>query len=193
MSVGPEACIQYPDEQLIARCHSGDLDAFSEIYARYERQVFRYAYRLLANKDDADDIRQETFVKAYQAIGKFRSEAGLQTWLLKICSNLCRDRIKSWEHRKVEYHAEYRHDIACAHEHTGDPLCILERAETNGIIMRALQNLPINQREIIVLHDIEDKDYNEIADILGCTAISAKLRLFRARRNLQTRVKSLLE
>ena len=192
MLAAREAWMQYPDEQLVARCVAGDMEAFSQIYARYERQVFRHAYRLLGNREDADDVKQETFVKAYQAIGKFRSDAGVQTWLLKICGNLCRDRIKSWEHRKVEYHSEYGHDLACPHASSNDPLNIVQRTESTEIIMRALFELPIPQREIIVLHDIEERDYKEIGVILDCTPISAKLRLFRARRNLQNRVKSAL-
>ena len=192
MVAQPEAAMKGPDEQLVARCHAGDIEAFGLIYERYERQVFRYAYRLLGHKEDADDVKQETFVNAYLAIGTFRSDAGLQTWLLKICGNLCRDRFKSWEQRKVEYHAEYRHDLACPHSDSGDPHAILERAERTEIILQALHTLPLSQREIIVLHDIDERDYKEIGTILGCTPISAKLRLFRARRSLQDRVKSML-
>jgi RNA polymerase sigma-70 factor, ECF subfamily len=187
-----EAWMQNPDEQLVARCHAGDLDAFGQIYARYEQQVFRYAYHLLGHKEDADDVKQETFVRAYQAIGKFRHDASVPTWLLKICGNLCRDRFKSWEQRKVEYHAEYRHDLVCPHSHGNDPQTIVERAERMEIVLRALHSMPLSQREIIVLHDIEERDYKEIGAILGCTPISAKLRLFRARRSLQERVKSML-
>src|SRR5438034_8950251 len=97
--------MQGTEDQLVARCRSGDLDAFGQIYSKYERQVYRYAYHLLSNRDDADDVKQETFVKAFQAMQGFRSEASLQTWLLKICGNLCRDRIKSWDRRNVQYDA----------------------------------------------------------------------------------------
>ncbi len=62
------------EDQLVTRCRAGDLDAFSQVYDRYERQIYRYAYHILGHRDDADDIKQETFVKAYQAIGSFRSE-----------------------------------------------------------------------------------------------------------------------
>src|SRR5690349_17299729 len=82
------------EQELIARCRAGDLDAFGLIYARHETSVFRYAYHLLGHHDDADDIKQETFLRAYRAIGTFRGDASMHTWLLKICGNLCRDRVR---------------------------------------------------------------------------------------------------
>lgn len=176
---------------LVDRCRSGDMDAFSEVYALYENRVFRYAYRLLGHRDDADDVKQETFLKAYQAIGRFRSEASLQTWLFKICGNLCRDRIKSWEKRKVDYDggtsSELRHDDRLH----ANPQEIVERAQTNEIVMCALRGMPAASREVIVLHELEDLSYAEMADILGCSSVSVKLRVFRARRMLRERVQAL--
>lgn len=181
------------EEELITRCRGGDLEAFAIIYARYENQVYRYAYHLLGHREDADDIKQETFVRAHGAIGKFRSEASLQTWLMRICANLCRDRIKSWERRKVAYKADLPEPTwGVAHEET-IPHTAVERAETNALIMRALHALPAAHREIIVLHDVEEMSYEEIARILGCSNASAKLRVFRARRRLKERVSALLE
>ena len=176
---------------LVARCCAGDLEAFGDVYALYERKVFRYAYHLLGHREDADDIKQETFLKAYQAIGKFRSDASLQTWLLKICGNLCRDRMKSWEKRKVYYDAGLRSEDWQDDRISADPQALVERAQTIEIVLCALQGLPASQREIIILHDLEDLNYQEISVILGCSAISAKLRVFRARRTLRERVQIL--
>ena len=191
MIVSQRADMPVPEDKLVARCRAGDLDAFGEVYALYERQVFRYAYHLLGHREDADDIKQETFVKAYQAIGRFRNDASLQTWLLKICGNLCRDRMKSWERRNVHYdaglHAEEWHDES----RRADPHVQAERAQTTEIVLCALRGLPAPQREIIVLHDLEELSYQEISAILGCSAVSAKLRVFRARRMLKERVQIL--
>src|SRR5882724_7183056 len=185
--------MQGTEDQLVARCRSGDLDAFGQIYAKYERQVFRYAYHLLGHRDDADDVKQETFVKAFQALSGFRSEASLQTWLLKICGNLCRDRIKSWERRKVQYDARLDNDALSGDSYSEDPQEIVERSQLTDLIFRALRGMPAPQREIIVLHEIEDLSYEEIAGVLGCSRTSVKLRLFRARRCLKERVASLLK
>ena len=179
------------EDQLAARCRAGDREAFSQVYACYERQVFRYAYHLLGHREDADDVKQETFVRAYQAIGKFRSESSLQTWLFKICGNLCRDRLKSWEKRKVQYDAGLRSEEWRDEGYGSDPHALVERAETTATVLCALRGMPVAQREIIVLHDLEELSYQEIGEILGCSAVSAKLRVFRARRSLRERVQAL--
>ena len=184
--------MQGTEDQLVARCRTGDREAFAQVYARYERQVFRYAYHLLGHREDADDIKQETFLKAYQAIHTFRSESSLQTWLLKICGNLCRDRVKSWDRRKVIYDSTLRDENAPADAETADPRLITERAETISTIHKVLGGMPAAQREILILHEIEDLDYEEIAGILGCSRTSVKLRIFRARRALRDRVISVL-
>ena len=137
-------------------------------------------------------MKQETFVKAYQAISSFRSESSLQTWLLRICGNLCRDRIKSWDRRKVTYDSTLRDDVLGSTDESDSPQTLAERKELTGIILKALHGMPPAQREIIVLHEIEDLSYEEIAEVLGCSRTSIKLRLFRARRSLKERVTSLL-
>ena len=180
------------EDQLVTRCRAGDLDAFSQVYDRYERQVYRYAYHILGHRDDADDIKQETFVKAYQAIGSFRSESSLQTWLLRICGNLCRDKIKSWDRRKVTYDSTLRDDVLGSSDEDDSPQSILERKQMTEIIFKALRGMPQAQREIIVLHEVEDLSYEEIAAVVGCSRTSIKLRLFRARRSLKERVASLM-
>src|SRR5579871_2152635 len=185
--------MQVAEDQLVSRCRAGDLDAFAQVYERYERQVFRYAYHLLGHREDADDIKQETFLRAYQAIGNFRSESSLQTWLLKICGNLCRDRMKSWDRRKVLYDSRLEQDCLRGDPEAVDPHVIVARSQMTETIFRALRGMPASQREIIVLHEIEDLSYEEIAGILGCSRTSVKLRLFRARRCLKERVASLLQ
>ena len=181
------------EDQLVTRCRAGDQDAFAQIYAQYERQVFRYAYHLLGNREDADDIKQETFLRAYSAIKSFRSESSLQTWLLKICGNLCRDRIKSWDRRKVVYDSTLRDEQLGASGEAEDPYAVVARNEMTDTIFRVLRGMPEAQRIIIVLHEIEDLNYDEIAAILGCSRTSVKLRLFRARRALKERVMSLMK
>lgn len=188
-----EATIPTVDDHLVARCRNGDKEAFALVYAQYERQIFRYAYHIMGNRDDADEIKQETFVKAYLAIGGFRSEASLITWLLRICGNLCRDRLKSWERRKVHCDARLETDSFRGGEEGEDPYDIVERNQVNEMVMKALQGMPAPQREILVLHEIEDRSQEEIAQILGCSRTCVKLRLFRARRALKERVTSLLK
>lgn len=182
-----------PDQTLAVRCRSGDREAFGHLYTIHERAVFRYAFHLMGNREDADDVKQETFLRAYQAIEGYRNEASFRTWLFRICSNLCRDRIKSWERRNVAYHADFSSEIEQYESPDESPHRIVERAQTLQIIMNALQHLPVAQRELIVLHEIEGLDYIDIGTILGCNRVSVKLRVFRARRMLQERVQALLK
>jgi RNA polymerase sigma-70 factor, ECF subfamily len=185
----------YPggEDDLAARCRAGDLDAFAQVYAQYQLPVFRYAYHLMGNRDDADDIKQETFLKAYQAIGNFRSASNLQTWLLKICFNLCRDRMRSWDRRHVVYDSTLREEAFLTGSDILDPAAIAERTEMTETVFHSLREMPKAQREILILHGVEDRSYDEIAGILGCTRAGVKLRLFRARRALKERVALLLK
>jgi RNA polymerase sigma-70 factor (ECF subfamily) len=185
--------MQGTEDQLVARCRAGDLDAFAQVYAQYERQVYRYAFHLLGHRDDADDVKQETFVKAFLAMPGFRSEASLQTWLLKICGNLCRDRIKSWDKRKVQYDARLEQDMLPGDAFAEDPMHVVARSQMTETVFLALQGMPAAQREIILLHEVEDLSYEEIANVLGCSRTSVKLRIFRARRCLKERVASLMK
>lgn len=189
-----EETVQSSDEALVARCCAGDLDAFGQLYARYERQVFRYAYHLLGNRDDADDIKQETFLKAYHAMPRFRYECSLLTWLLKIGGNLCRDRLKSRARRSEvsldlpETERRLQDDSLSL-----DPVAVVERKQTAEIVFRALQGMPEAQRDIILLHEIEGMSYQEMAEVMDCSIASIKIKLFRARRRFKERVGALLE
>jgi RNA polymerase sigma-70 factor (ECF subfamily) len=188
MLASHEVTMPMREDQLVARCRAGDLDALGQVYALYERQVFRYAYHLLGHREDADDVKQETFLRAYQSIGSFRNHASLLTWLLKICGNLCRDRVRSWERRKIIYDSGIAAEEVGLYAQVADPCLVVERAHTTEIILSVLRELPTAQREIIILHEVEGLDHKEVAAILGCSPACAKVRLFRARRSLKERV-----
>lgn len=185
--------LQVTDDQLVQRCQSGDLDALGDVYARYERAVFRYAYHLLGHREDADDVMQETFFRAFRAMPTFRQDCSLHTWLLKICGNLCRDKMKAQIRRpEVAYDPQVTENIIADDRHSIDPAKIIEKRQTAELILRALRGLPEPQREIIVLYEIEQLRYQQIAQVLGCSEASVKLRLFRARRTFKERVASLM-
>lgn len=188
-----EAIMVRTENDIVTRCQQGDLNAFRELYLLHEQQVYRYAYHILGRREDADDIKQETFLRAWQGIGRFRSDASVQTWLLKICANLCRDRLRSWDHRKVQYDstlASTHSQQTCSED---DPAQQVERAETTALILQTLKGLPPNLREAFLLHEIEGHDYDTMASILGCSRASAKLRVFRARQMMRERVQAQLK
>ena len=179
------------EARLTQSLREGDADAFAQIYALHQERVFRYAYHLLGHREDADDVKQETFLRAFEARKNFRNDCAVRTWLLAICGNICRDRIKSWERRRVRADGGIRAETLAAPAEN-DPAKIVERADTQDIIRRALQGLPAAQREAVILHEIEGLSHQEMAAVLGCTVAGAKLRAFRARRVLKARVAILL-
>lgn len=170
------------------------LDFWELSYSQHERQVFRHAYYLLGHREDADDVKQETFIKAYRAMATFRNDCSMLTWLLKICGNLCRDRIKARQrHREVLYDPHVAQDCLGDETNVIDPFAIVDRAQTTETLLRVLNGMPMPHRDIIVLHEVEGMSCKEIAEILGCSQASVKLRLFRARRQFKERVESLLK
>jgi RNA polymerase sigma-70 factor (ECF subfamily) len=186
--------VQRSDQELIARSREGDLEAFGMLYERYERPVYRFAYHMLGDPDDADDIKQDTFLKAYRTLPGFRGECSLLTWLLKVAGNLCRDRLKSRSRRgEVALIPEIEADLSDASELGMDPAILLERKDLHAVVYRVLGGLPEAQRALIVLRDIQGLSYQQIAETLGCSVASVKLRLFRARRGFKDRMESLLK
>jgi RNA polymerase sigma-70 factor (ECF subfamily) len=177
------------ERDLIARSRDGDRSAFGQLYVLYEKGIYRCAYRLLEDADEADDIRQETFVRAYQALPRFRGEAGFRTYLLTICANLCRDRIRQRRRRPVSSYGLAPSEFSAAGQflsgESADPLSLLEKADQAGRVWRALRRLPAAPREILLLRHVEGLEIEEIAQIVGCTRISVPVRLFRARRQFK--------
>lgn len=193
MPVMDEVMVGIPEDDLVARCRGGDLDAFGRVYADYERHVFRLAYHILGHRDDADDVKQETFLRAYRGLDTFRGDCSLKTWLLRICANLCRDRIKSRDRRpEILFDPVEVPDVHLRDDRAVDPHEMVERGEAVATLRSALKGMPAEQREIIILRDIEDMSYEEVAEALGCTRASVKIRLFRARQRLRERVEALM-
>ena len=182
-----------PESDIVAGCQAGDLQAYETVYLLHSPRVFRFAMHLLGNREEAEDIKQETFVRAFQAFHRFRSDASLQTWLMKICANLCRDKIKSWDKRNVKYNTQELPDTRGEDSFSADPASLLNTKETNRIVKLVLDNMPASHKEVLVMREFEEMSYEQMAVVLGCSNASAKLRVFRARRCLRDRATSLLE
>lgn len=181
------------EQELAQRCREGNLEAFEELYARCSRAVYRYAYRMLNDPDDADDVMQETFVRAFRMLPNFRGECNLLTWLIKIAGNLCRDRYKSRARRREVPFDDLLANRPDTSANGLDPASIVAQQDMQERVRRVLAALPASHREVIILRDFEELSYQEIAQILGCSIASIKLRLFRARRALRDRLESFLE
>lgn len=185
------------EQDLVARSREGDCAAFGQLYTLYAPGIYRYAYRLLGDADEADDVRQETFVRAYQSLPRFRGEAGFRTYLLTICANLCRDRMRQRHRRPVSSYglapSEFAASSQSASRESADPLAHLEQADQAARVWRALRALSVGPREILLLRHVEGLEMEEIAQIVGCTKLSVPVRLFRARRQFKDLFLALLQ
>ena len=104
MLASTQTIMPLPEDQLVARCRQGDMEAFAQLYALYQQAVFTHAYYLIGSREEAQDVCQETFLRAYRALPNFRGGCSLKTWLLTICGNLCRDHLRtSRKRREINY------------------------------------------------------------------------------------------
>ncbi len=189
----PELRMGETDAQLIAQCRAGDVEAFGRIYERHERGLFRHALYLLGQREDADDVKQETFLRAYRNLGAFRNDHNIRTWLFKICSNLCYDLLRRRQRRpQVSLESDNVAYFLADEAEANNPIRIAERSDTVSAFMQVLRGMPVQQREAITLYLLEGFDYTQIAEILGCARGSAKMRVLRAMEQYRERVTSFM-
>ncbi len=181
------------DAALVRRARDGEFDAFETLFERHRTLVYRFAYQMVPRRDDAEDIVQEAFVRAYQNLDRYRDEAKFTTWLLRIVTNLCTDQARMSQRRTSLEQQEAQGALDwMTIGTTEDPVQNLEEDRRKVALRKALLALPNHHRTVIILRDIEEREYTEIAQILSCTIGGAKLRVLRARRALKDRIAPLL-
>lgn len=172
---------------MIAEVLAGRTEAFHELIRPYERSVYLMALSLLHNEAEAEDTAQETFIKAYRNLGRFRSEARFSTWLIAIALNEARGRLRRKQPRLTDSIDDTESSVVPAQltDWREIPSETLERQEVRSLIRRALAALPLAYREVFVLRELEERNVKETAETLGITVASVKMRLHRARLMLQ--------
>ncbi|MBN8691391.1 MAG: RNA polymerase sigma factor [Armatimonadetes bacterium] len=182
------------DEALVLAAKAGNFDAFEKLFDRHRQMVYRFAFQMCGRRDDAEDIVQEVFVRAYKNLERYRDEAKFTTWLLRIATNLGTDRARMSNRRQHLEQQEAQGALSWMTANVNDdPVDNLEGDRRVMILRKAIAALPEHHRNMIVLRDIEERDYEEIGQICGCTVGGAKLRVLRARRALRDRMLPLLE
>lgn len=175
---------------LIAKSQQGDVEAFGELVSIYEKQVYTIAYRFMGNPEDASDLTQEAFVRAFRAISRFRGEASFKTWIYHIVANVCRDELRKRKKQAVVsldapivtddgYIAREQEDWSLAPER------VYESIELQETIQELLNQLIPEYRQVLVLRELQGFTYEEIANILGCSLGTVKSRINRARKALR--------
>ena len=185
------------EEALLTAFRSGDAAAFDGLIEMYSAKLYKVAYALLGSRQDAEEVVQDTFLRAYRALGAFRGESSLETWLHRIALNLARNKYQ-WNHRRgagLNVSLSQPADSDGGDSGPGneqdvpdrrmEPDLVLEQNEIGTNIMKALNSLPDNLRETMVLRHVNDMPYEEIAQKLDCRVGTVKSRLSRGREMLR--------
>jgi RNA polymerase sigma-70 factor (ECF subfamily) len=183
------------DSKLLERVRSGDRDAFRSLVERHQKRVYNLAYSLLKNREDAADVAQEAFVKAYRSLDGFKGDASFYTWIYRITNNLCIDFLrKAGPTAKIEYSEELSDDSSAeAQAGVGvlssrlgtNPQRSALRHELAEKMEEALAQLPEKHRAILVLREVDGLSYEELAQALEIPKGTVMSRLFHARTKMQ--------
>ena len=173
---------------LVQRIQNGDADAFAVLMEEYQKKVYLLALRTVGNPQDAEDMTQEAFLRAYRSIHSFRGDSKLSVWLYRLTTNLCIDLLRSRGRKPtvsltVEDNDEDTQELDVTDERY-DPEEIFQRRELQRAVQRGLAALPEDYRVILVLRELEGLSYAEIGEVLGLEEGTVKSRLFRARKKL---------
>lgn len=178
------------DELLVERAKRGDVEAFEQLISQHERTVYNIAYRLTGNHEDANDVAQEAFLRAFSSLPDFRGDSSFATWLYRIVNNACLDELRRRKRQRVTSldesvtleDGELSRQIA---DTSDGPEEALERVEIQRAVQESIQSLDEEYRIVLVMRDIQGYSYNEIAEALGLNLGTVKSRINRARNALK--------
>ncbi|MCL4177705.1 MAG: sigma-70 family RNA polymerase sigma factor [Verrucomicrobia bacterium] len=178
------------ESDLIQRTKRGDLEAYDELVRRFQERIYATIYHMTANHEDANDLAQETFIKAHQAIASFKGDSSFFTWLYRIAVNKTINFLKQRRNKNnlslndLDLNAEHDPDlVALVSDKT--PRRDVALAELQEKLNAAMQQLSETHRLVVTLHDVQGLAHEEIAGIMGCNVGTVRSRLFYARQQLQ--------
>ena len=185
------------DDRLVADCRAGDLEAFNKLVLKYQDRVFDTIYRLVGRYEEARDLAQECFVKAFLALNDFRGQSSFYTWLFRIAVNCAlsarRRSARRARHEAGSYETPEELGEAAVDPRSREPGRALEEEEQRRMVLEALGRLAPEHRTVVVLKDIEGADYAQMAEILQCPRGTVKSRVHRARQALRRELVRLMQ
>ena len=178
------------DEIIVERALTGDAEAFGELVRRWERRIFALTYGMLGREEDARDATQETFLAAFRNLRGFRGEAKVSSWLHRIAVNQCitrqrRSKVRSESALDDEHDA---HTTSFATPVSHSPVHVAEGRQQTAAVRRAINSLPLELRQVVVMKEFEELTFREIADALDLPLSTVKSRLYTALKQLQMRL-----
>jgi RNA polymerase sigma-70 factor (ECF subfamily) len=183
--------VDLPEDALVARSRDGDLEAFTGLVEAYQSRIYNLAFRLVGNREDAGDMAQEVFIRAFMALKGFKGRASFSTWLYRVAANVCLDELRRRRRQPVtSLDATYRtsdgDDLA---RQVADPAPgpeeLAEREEVQRAVQLGIRSLTPAHRLVVVLRDIQGLTYQEMSQALGVSVGTVKSRLNRARESLR--------
>ena len=179
------------DQLIINKILEGDTNAFSILVDRYKDLVFTLAIRMVKNREEAEEVSQDTFIKVYKSLSKFKGNSKFSTWIYKVAYNTCLDRLKKIkrEYNVVTIDEYTEHQVKTL----DNALAQMEAKEHKDKIQECLQLLPSDDSFLLTLYYFEELSLEEISKVVDLTANNVKVKLFRSRKKLTTILKAQLE
>jgi RNA polymerase sigma-70 factor (ECF subfamily) len=185
------------DKELVLRIQRGDRDAFDNLVQKYQHKIIMLVNRYVKDPHEAQDIAQESFIKAYRALGNFRGDSAFYTWLYRIAINTAKNYLVSRSRRSAEYTVdvlEAEQVVNAQQLHGMDtPEQELLNEEIIAVIQSAIDGLPEEMRSAIMLREFEGMSYEEISQAMDCPVGTVRSRIFRAREAIDVKLKPLLD
>lgn len=184
------ACAPTEEQLLVQRARDGDLAAYDELIQRYQERIYATVYHMTANHEDANDLAQETFIKAFKALKSFKGDSSFYTWIYRIAVNKTINFLKQRRNRThmslndVDFNVEHDPDMVALVSHN-TPHREARIAELHQKLNAALLKLSEVHRMVVVLHDVQGMPHEEIGKIMNCNVGTVRSRLFYARQQLQ--------
>ena len=181
------------DQAIVERVQQGDKEAYNILVLRYQHKVCDIAYKYVNNYVDANDIAQESFIRAYRALANFRGESSFYTWLYRIVSNTAKSYLE--QNQKHRYSVDVddpefdnQQDVKGLLISNDSPDALLESDELHKIVSQAMEDLPEDLKRAIVLREVEEMSYEDIASIMDTPIGTVRSRIFRARQFIEDRL-----
>lgn len=185
------------DSKLVEQVQRGDRAAFNVLVLKYQHKVLKLINRYVRDQAEAEDIAQEAFIKAYRALPSFRGDSAFYTWLYRIAINTAKNSLVSGRRRLVDYDLDmqdpedYRGQLLLKDSDTPEAMLLTD--EIRRTVQEAMEQLPDDLREAIMLRELEGLSYEEIAEAMDCPVGTVRSRIFRAREAIDKRLQPLLD
>lgn len=185
------------DKELVSRVQQGDKAAFDLLVLKYQHRIVKLVSRYVREPSDALDVTQETFLKAYRALPRFRGDSAFYTWIYRIAVNTAKNYLVALSRRPTEVDLDHDGsgglDLNALQKTLDTPERLLLTDEIKATILDAMNKLPDDLREAIMLREVDGLSYEEIADVMSCPIGTVRSRIFRARDAIDQRLRPLME